>query len=113
ARRVVVLELAGADPGQRMVDERVDPFLHHHPPRFARSVNCVLSRSSLTMLSIRVQNEDGMNGVATRMAHTAMAPKPGRTLRPRSTSDAIITRSPSAPPRDFVNTIVASISTQM
>ena len=65
------------------------------------------------MLSIRAQNDDGMNGVATSTAQTAMMPKPGRTFRPSSTSARIITSRPSAPPRDLVKTTVASMSAVM
>ena len=62
---------------------------------------------------MRVQNEEGMNGVATNIDTTAMVPKPRRTLPPSRISASSITPSPSAPPRDFVKTTVASINATM
>ena len=103
--RVVVLELAGADAGDRVVEEHLDALVDAGAD--ARARDPLSSSSAFTMLSIRSQNDEGITGsasspassdAATRCAGFNLASVVDDDQRPCATR-------PRKPLRDFVQTI--------
>ena len=76
-RRIVVLELPGADPGQRMLEKGLPPFPHQILARLPGPGFVLLE---LTMLPSRAQNHPGMNGVPASIADDGGDPDSGAHL---------------------------------
>ena len=98
--RVVVLELAGADAGERVFEERVDPFLHHRSARLARAGVLRLSASASTIVAMRVQKALGAGTASRRRTRDddRSCRTPRRILRPSSASAAMRRHEPEHAP---------------
>ena len=106
---VVVLELAGADTGERVRRERGERFAQQHRARFARAgLVEVLVGDALQALPVR---DEGSSGSASNPAKATARTTAGLRLRVCTPSTRVIAARPTAPDADCEATIAPNIIT--